>query len=316
MNVLHLSPTRFNLLTPAARRPSLQLMVERLASKGVSIAPYELEGMQGDLKRLNALHQLDFKGEKTAFEHIEALADAKTIKNGDPSSVLAADLFTLLGSARVPEFGRCYARTNHSIYTVHHPGEMARLVRELAMGEVKTVDGTTVKWNPESMPIETAHVDTLWGALNHLLKRKELPENPELEELAWHASKGEMANITSRLMGEPFVNVNGPTALPKLTGIVDQFGPMLAEYGSSHGGSFADIGTYGPRSHEPGSVVPQEMVGYDLGYVVVPAKEAKAQGLTPIDYADHPEGYAASPPPAAKRAVSPVPPADSTEKKP
>ncbi len=295
MNINHLSSLKFNVLTSAARRPSAELMAQSLRSKGVVIADAEVAAIGGDVKRLNALHQLDFAGGKTAFEHIESLAAAGTIRDGSPSAPLAADLFSLAGSVRNAMYGKCYARTNHSVYTTNHAGEMSRIVGELAArGEVTLTDGTLVKWNHATFPAGTSTVDRLWGALNHYLKAKELPANQELYELEEYASKGQMANITSRLMGEQFVNVDGSKALPHLTGITDSYGPMLAEF-SSHGGAVAEVTPDGAvKTQDGGNAVLTRRS--NIGYVVVPAQVAKEKGIPVIEYLEsEPQGYAKPP---------------------
>ncbi len=307
MNVNHLSSLKFNALTSAARRPNAELMAQSLRSKGVAIADAEVAAIGGDLERLNALHQLDFAGGKTAFEHIEALAAAGTIKDGSPSAPLAADLFSIAGSLRKVEYGKCYARTNHSVYSIHHAGEMSRIVGDLAaQGEVTLTDGTKVKWNPQTFALEDKPVDRLWGALNHYLKAKELPANQELYHLEEYAYSAEMANITSRLLGEQFVNVKGSDALPHLTGITDNYGPVLGEFGmySNHGGAAAEVAADGVVMSQDGgerALTRQTTVGY----VVVPAKVAREKNIPVIDYLDDDSrGYA-----------KPVAPPDEVNKK-
>ena len=293
MKVTHRSSLNFNALTWAERRPSAELMAQSLRSKGVTIADTEIASIGGNLARLDALHQLDFAGGKTAFEHIEGLASAQTIKNGAPSAPLAANLFSLAGSVRSGAFygNKCYARTNHSIYSKHHAGEMSRIIGDLAAkGEVTLADGTQVKWNPETLRADTSTVDRLWGALNHYLKEKKLPANRELYETDDYASKGEMSNLTSRLTGVRFVNAAGSDAMPHLNDIIDRFGPVLAEY-DNHGGSVAKIRANVTLSQEGGGV--DLMPRRDLGYVVVPEQFAKERGIPVIEYLDsEPQGYA------------------------
>ncbi len=301
-----LSSQMYNALTPPARRPSGEVMGRSLHAHGTVIEAAELSAIGGDVKRLNALHQLDFAGGKTAFEHIEAIAAAKTLVDGSPSAVLAKDLFSLAGSARIATYGKCYARTNHTVYSVHHSGEMMRILHDLAIkGSVTLADGTTVKWDPATYPFpreengeQTMHpADRLWGALNHLLKEKELPASPTLKASSDDASRGQMANITSRLMGEQFVNAEGPAAMKHLTGIIDGYGPMFAEY-NIHAGSVASVTAGMVESLENGETVPNYQDWRVLGYTVVPKEEAAKVGLKTIEYpADDDKGYATIVPP-------------------
>ena len=314
MNVNHLSSLRYNALTPAARRPSAELMAQTLRAKGVLVADADVSAIAGDVKRMNALHQLDFAGNKTTFEHLEAVASAQKLADGSSPAPLAADLFTLVGSARFSTFGKCYARTSHTIYSVHHAAEMARIVGDLAVtGAVTLADGTVAKWNPKTFPLTVRRlhpgmgpgvegpVDRLWGGLNHLLTQKELPANAEIFGTTQSAFRGQMANVTTRLMGQQFVNVDGASALPHLNDIVDSFGPMAAEFGT-HGGSVAEISNGTVRSQEEGALALRDMDDGRLGYVVVPAEEAAKRGLAPIEYpADDDKGYATVGAPAVKK---------------
>ena len=123
----------------------------------------------------------------------------------------------------------------------------------------------------------------MWGALNHLLKEKNIGKRPTLKGDGDYASNAQMANLTSRLMGEQFVNIEGSQALPHLNQVVDAYGPMLAEYGG-HGGSVAKVVKNKPASLEEGTTRPEVMQWATLGYVVVPAKVAEEKGLTPLTY--------------------------------
>ena len=315
MNINHLSSLRLNLLTSPARRPSAELMAQSLRDKGVTLADSEIAAIGADVKRLNALHQLDFAGGKTAFEHLETLASAGALADGSSPAPLAADLFSLAGSARTATFGKCYARTSHTIFSVHHTGEMNRIISELAVkGTVTLADGTIAKWNPANFPLVRDNpmgpgvegpVDRLWGGLNHLLTKKEMPANAEIFGTTNSAFRGEMANSTSRLMGPKFVNVKGSTAVSQLTEIIDSFGPLPAEFGN-HGGSVAEIANGTVRSQEAGELALRDMTDGRLGYVVVPLDEAKARGLEVVEYpADDDKGYATiSKPDAAPAAVA------------
>lgn len=281
-------------------------MGRSLHAHGTVIEAAELSAIGGDVKRLNALHQLDFEGGKTAFEHIEAIAAAKTLVDGSPSAVLAKDLFSLAGSARSATFGKCYARTSHTVYTVHHSGEMMRILHDLAVkGSVTLADGTTVKWDPASYPFPREengeqtmhHADRLWSSLNHLLTAKELAPNATLSGSSDSAYRGQMANITSRLMGEQFINVEGSAAMKHLTGIIDGYGPMFAEY-NAHAGSVASVTAGMVESLEGGETVSNYQEWRVLGYTVVPKEEGAKAGLKTIEYpADDDKGYATIVPP-------------------
>ena len=154
MNVNHLSSLRYNALTSAARRPSAEAMAQTLRAKGVTVTDADVTAIASDLRRMNALHQLDFAGNKTTFEHLETLASSQSLADGSSPAALVADLFTLAGTARTATFGKCYARTSHTIYSVHHAAEMTRIVGDLAArGEVTLADGTVAKWNPKSFSL-------------------------------------------------------------------------------------------------------------------------------------------------------------------
>ncbi len=311
MNINHLSSLRFNALTSPARRPSAELMAQTLRAKGVIVDDAEVAAIAGDVRRMNALHQLDFAGNKTTFEHLETLASAPKLADGSSPAPLAADLFSLAGSARTATFGKCYARTSHTIYSVHHAGEMARIVSDLAVtGAVTLADGTVAKWNPKNFPLVRDNpmgpgvegpVDRLWGGLNHLLTLKDLPATPEIFGTTQSAFRGQMANVTTRLMGQQFVNVDGASAMPHLNDIVDSFGPMAAEFGT-HGGSVAEVSNGTVRSQEEGALALRDMEDGRLGYVVVPAEEVAKRGLTPREYpADDDKGYATVGTPEVKK---------------
>lgn len=281
-----LSSQKVSLLTSPARRPSALAMAERLRASGVEIKNGDVTKIEKSVKRLNALHQLDFEGGKTAFEHIASIAAAGKLADGSPSALLASELFTLAGSAREAEFGKCYARTSHTIYSVHHAGEMARILAALGVqGKVIMADGQKVKWDPKEFSLKTKHADSLWGALNHLLLKKKLPATAVLDEQTPYANRAEMSNLSARLMGGKFVNVDGQKALKHLNDIVDSVGPMLAEY-DNHGGSVAGVSKRNKvMGLDEGQTRAKVMAPYyDLGYVVVPAKDAAEMGLEPIKY--------------------------------
>ncbi len=294
------------MLTAPERRPSAALMAERLRAHGVTLDDSLVATVAGDPKRLNALHQLDFSGQRTAFEHLERLAAAQTLFDQKPAAPMVAELFGLAGDVTFAT-GRCYSRTNHSVYSAHHMGEMARLLTDLATtGRVKLASGLELTWDPRQLPVANTendiswaglgqkvtkhdHVNTLWAALNQNLVNQTVPNGAVLTGVAEQAYRGQMANVTSRLMGEQFVNVDGARARPHLNDLAFAYGPLLAEYGA-HGGSVYEVtGTTASASWEGGRREP--VTRTNLGYVVVPAEEAKARGLSPLDYADDNTNY-------------------------
>ncbi|HEX4621685.1 MAG TPA: hypothetical protein VH208_08980 [Myxococcaceae bacterium] len=291
---------------PTSRTPTAQQMADLLSERGVAISPEVVQKVAVEPARLAALHSLDFDGESTAFEHILKTAEARTLVDGRPSSELARDLFGLVGSSRYAHgSARCYARTTHTIFTLHHPAEFARLVGQLATkGEVTLGSGEAVRWNPQALPkpavVPTA--DFLWGNLNHLIRHRVLPRGSQLNTEAEVASQGQMANIYSRLFGEPFVNVQGAWALPHLNRIIADVGPLPAEYGA-HGGSVASVTPQNMTlSLEPGATQPEPVM--DIGYVVFPEREATALNLQPLQYGESDMSYADLPVPDPAPATS------------
>jgi hypothetical protein len=204
-------------------------MAEALGVQGVTVEGHDLSTIAQSTQRLNTLHQLDFAGHKTAFEHIEGVAAAKTLFNGAPAHQLAAELFTLAGSGREAKFGYWYAGDLHAIYSVHHPGEMCRILASLAVtGAVTVADGQKVEWKPEKLQLHEHHLaDSLWHALYQSLKEKDLPPTAVLSDSSGWGTGGKDANITSRLMGDQFVNVDAEQAAPHLEDLVARRGPML-----------------------------------------------------------------------------------------
>jgi hypothetical protein len=308
---------------------------ETLRNAGVNLDPALVRDVAASPKRTAALRAVDFQKTGTAFDHILRIAKAGTLYDGTPSAALAADLFGLVGGARQAGSGtRCYGRTTHTIFTLLHPGEFARLVGGLAVdGSVKLADGQTIRWNPSSTQVNGDHADYLWGSLNQLIRFRELPRNAELPALSLrssqedYASQGQMANIYTRLFGKPHVNVQGAQAMRHLNEIVARTGPLLAEYGA-HGGSVAAISPQNVAlGIEAGEVDPQPhshicQGGCTLGYVVMPVDEAKKYELRPIAYAAGPASYVGdsfdeapaprpSPRPARTSDAEPVRPASS-----
>jgi hypothetical protein len=244
--------------------------------------------------RVAALHQPDFQGRSTAFEHILRLADADTLRDGQPAINMARDLFELAGSSRAPAAGRCYARTSHALFSIHHTGEFARLLADMGLnGETRLADGSTQRWDPQRQAIANGqHVDWLWAGISHTARLQIPPADGHIDVNADYARQGEMANLHSRLSGIPHVNVQGQQAIPHLQEIVSRYGPMLAEYGA-HGGSVARVENGVVFSQEAGQQVPTQAPGV-LGYVVVPREEAEARGLTVLQYPGQITGYIGS----------------------
>ncbi len=294
MKIQFMSSTRVNALTSPALRPSAEAMASSLRNLGVEISPELQTTIGGDVSRLNALHQLDFAGEKTAFQHIEDVARAGTLADGKPAGPLAAALFSLAGSAKKSDYSvsKCYARVSQATFSLHHAGEFSRILGQLATtGSVTLADKTTLTWNPATLPILREPILDLWGAVNHVAKSKTLAPTVELNtSFMTYANKGEMANIMTRLTGVQFVNTGGAAAIPHLTDFVDAFGPLPAEF-SNHGGAIASINPPNPGTTHP-IVMALEDGGtlYDrttgLGYSVVPAKEAAERGLAEVVYPD------------------------------
>ncbi|HEX4620818.1 MAG TPA: hypothetical protein VH208_04550 [Myxococcaceae bacterium] len=283
-------------------RRTVRSMADDLRRSDVNLDPHLLEAVAASPKRTSALRAKDFRGEGTAFDHILRIAQAGKLRDGTPSGPLAADLFGLVGHARrAGDVARCYARTSHSIFSLFHPGELARVVGALAVdGSVTLAGGETVQWNPASSRVSGNHTDYLWASLNQLVRFRELPPNAQLPALSGrstqvdYASQGQMANLYTRLFGTPHVNVQGA---PHLNEIVARTGPLLAEYGA-HGGSVAKISPQNvPLGIEAGELEPQPHSricngGCTLGYVVMPLDEAQKYRLQPISYQASQASYA------------------------
>jgi hypothetical protein len=280
----------------AVERMSVAQMAEALRHAGANIPPSLVNELSASPKRTQALRARDFRGQGTAFDHILRIAKAGTLHDGSPSATLAADLFGLVGIARRAGSGRCYARTSHTIFTLFHPGEFARLAGDLAVdGAATLANGETVRWNPSTSPVNGNHADYLWGALNQLIRTRELPQSAQLPAVSTQSNRedfafqGQMANIYTRLFGKPHVNIQGPQSMPYLNEIVARTGPLLAEYGA-HGGSVAVISPQNVAlGIEAGELEPQPHShvcngGCSLGYVVMPVDEAKKYDLQPISY--------------------------------
>jgi hypothetical protein len=265
-------------------------MVNLLRRQNVELAPTAADDLLASPDRVAALRSKDFKGKLTAFDHILRLASAGKLRDGSPSAVMASDLFALAGTSRSPTVGRCYARTGLALFSMHHTGEFARLLTDLAIrGEVKLADKSVLQWDPARTPVaNNQYVDTLWAGIAHTARLRVLPPQGNVDVPAQVAARGEMANLTTRLTGQPHVNVAGQEAFPHLEGILARHGPMLAEFGN-HAGSVAQIEGGRIWSQEAGPPAPT--LGGTLGYVVVPLKEARARKLTVLQYPGDESGY-------------------------
>jgi hypothetical protein len=279
---------------PSSRTPSAQEMVELMRQRGIDVPHTVTRDLARSPARVAALHQLDSQGRSTALEHILRLADAGTLRDGAPSPNMARDLFELAGATRGTTAGRCYARTSHAIFSMHHAGEFSRLLSELALGgEATLADGSVLRWDPQRMPVNNGqHVDWLWAGVAHAARLQIPPPGGLIELTGDLARDGEMANLHTRLSGVPHVNVAGRPALPHLQEIVSRYGPMLAEYGA-HGGSVARVENGQAFSQEAGMPGPTP-AGGNLGYVVVPREEANARGLPALQYPGQITGYIGS----------------------
>jgi hypothetical protein len=279
---------------PSSRTPSAQEMVELMRQRGIDVPHTVTRDLAHSTARVAALHQMDAQGRSTAFEHILRLADAGTLRDGAPSLNMARDLFELAGATRGTQAGRCYARTSHAIFSLHHAGEFSRLLSDLALGgETTLADGSTLRWDPQRMPVNNGqYVDWLWAGVAHAARLQIPPPGGLIELTGDLARDGEMANLHTRLSGIPHVNVAGRPALPHLQEIVSRHGPMLAEYGA-HGGSVARVENGQAFSQEAGMLGPTPAPG-NLGYVVVPREEANARGLPALEYPGRVTGYIGS----------------------
>jgi hypothetical protein len=271
----------------AERKPGLPEMVHALRGAGVELADAAL---QGPPQKLAALHDLDFLGQRTTFEHILAVAQADTLRDGTSAKALAADLFGLAGEARATN-GRCYARANHTVYTRHHPAEFSRLVGELATrGSTTLASGATISWEPATLPVAAGqHADVLFSSLVHYLAKTKDVSQGGLVENGDTVYQGEMANLQTWLTGRRHINISGPHAVQHLNAIIDAHEPFLAEYNGGTAGALAAVGPdgYAFSMAEGGDYHD----GQNLGYVIVPKDEADARGIPALDYPGSQTGY-------------------------
>lgn len=283
-----------------------------------AVLPPEYAGLADEAaaERLDKLNDKDRSADpKTTLDHVVELAQSGDVE-------LSLELLRQAGVPRDTQWGRCYGRTLYAIYTKHHPGEFARLVRALATkNEVVLASGHLVRWDPAQCPVETAPGNEInpvssfvFGLLANNIRLRDLPNGwalsrtPHDHDLATPqyrsglAHRGELANIESRLRGEPFVDVVPGTPADwaaRLGILVRRHGPMLAAYraGASaihHGGSLAEVrgGTFYSLEQD-GSMLAEPAAG--LLYVVAPRDAALELGLDIVEYdANDPCGYAAT----------------------
>jgi hypothetical protein len=271
--------------------------LDALRAKGVTIEPELEHQILTEPRRQAALLQRDFTQRGTALDHIQRVADAGQLADGSPSAVLAADMLKLAGTVRDERgWGMSYARANQAVFTAHHAGEFNRLIADLGVSRTaELAGGQRVRWDLATLPIaEGRHLEFLWGSLNHMLIGDALPADaplppPPTPHNEPVARRGQMANMMTRLTGEPWVNVSARNALPKLNPIVDEFGPALARYGD-HAGSVAVVEGNVPLSLEAGNPEPQR-VANNLDWVVLPYEVAKKNGMEPIRYREDLQHY-------------------------
>jgi hypothetical protein len=257
-----------------------------LRDKGVTIDAELEQQILTQPARKTALLQKDFAGRATALEQIERVASAETLADGSPAAALASEMLRLAGTVREERgWGMSYARANQALFTAHHAGEFCRLVADLALDrETVLASGQRVHWSPSTFGIQAGrHLEFLWGGLNHLLASDSVASDATLSTQAPVARRGQMANMMTRLMGHPFVNVDATSSLTRLGPVVDDYGPVLAKYGD-HAGSVAGVEA-GPvaLSLEPGSPERQRMDATPE-YAIVPFEAVRRAGLEPIRY--------------------------------
>ncbi len=245
-----------------------------------------------DPLKLAALNLTDFTRNQTAFESILEVADAGTLRDGAASQPVATALFNLAGAAAAVSKSNCYGRTLHAIFTSFHAGEFNQLMADLLVrGETVLASGQRVRWDPSQLPIHGyPHHDVLWGALANNLRFADIPNPLVLSPNAGYATRAQMANLSTRLTGTQFVNAPGQALISHLNGIVDNAGPVLAEYPAAHhGGSVLRIDNGQVHSLEGKGWV-QTLDSSSLGYVVVPEESLKGTGVDPIEYPQWSDG--------------------------
>jgi hypothetical protein len=272
-----------------------QRLAERLSAlrvRGVTISPELEQQILNQPARQAALLQTDFAHRTSALEQIERVASAERLADGSPPAALASEMLKLAGTVREERgWGMSYARVNQAIFTAHHAGEFCRLLADLALeGETVLASGQHVRWNPSTLRIQPGrHLEFLWGSLNHLLIEDSLPADaalpaPPRRNQEPIARRGQMANIMTRLTGQPWVNVAGTGDLDRFRPIIDAYGPVLAKYGDDSAGSLAGIQDgRTPLTLEPGMPDP-EPVESSLEWAVVPFEALKGGSLEPIRF--------------------------------
>jgi hypothetical protein len=278
-------------------------IVRALHAVGASAAEEIGVRVAADPARLAALQKPDFVTGKTAAEHILRLAQARTLFNGEPSSAIAADLFGLVGGARSANTPgvRCYGLADHTVFSKYHPGEFARLIADLATtGRVTLANKEVLEVDAEKAAAGKVaiSVDSLFVAMINLGIEKDLP-SPAVLSIGGQGPtvyQGQMANLQTRLMGRRYINVPAQEALTHLNDIIAAHGPLLAEYGSWEPGRG---GTAGGVAGVNGDAVFSMNDGGDrhsgaVGYIAVPAEEAKRRGLKILEYPDSKFGYTGS----------------------
>ncbi len=292
--------------TPAPPRHTAKSMIAGFTTAGLSEHVSLITDLAAMPERLTALNARDSTGAHRTFDHILRAARAPAGIADVNTKALAADLLGIVGHARRPQESlqtRCYGRTSHTIFTMHHPAEFARLIVDLAVdGKTTLANGEVVTWDTQRAPynVRLVAADFLWAGLNHAAKAQTPGAGLVLTAQGEYAFKGEMANLWSRLTGEQHVNVDGrsPKVLGALPKIVARTGPLLAEY-NPHAGSVSGFDDEGqPLSMETGRPEPVRIHDTHinnfhllLGYVVVPAKAAKTFDLPVIKYPNSEQGY-------------------------
>jgi hypothetical protein len=250
----------------------------------------------------------------TALHHILLL--------GKQRADLAQELVAQVGVPMMCDrraFGRCYARTANALFARFRPAEYVRILSALFLErEVRLASGQVVRWDPAQLAMHPSwtpaqQIDFVWGCLGSTLRHKAMPNPAALSNDRGIATRGEMANILSRLTGERYVNANvgfsraahaqhapGSCQCMKLLGALDavskQTPVLLAEYNppnyvQSHAGSVArvDLQQGMITSYETGGA---EWALDHVGYVVVPERAAQAAGLPTMELpADDACGY-------------------------
>src|SRR5262249_52019557 len=148
---------------------------------------------------------------------------------------LAMELLNQVGHPKQAHFGNCYGRTSNAIWSKHHPAEFVRVIAELAQhGRVELASGQVVTWGPEMrLPTYGELGDIIWGHVQNVLRLKVLANPTPVFERPGFASRGEMANLLTRLTGVPHVNVKRTADMSRdayyrvLGRVLQATGPLL-----------------------------------------------------------------------------------------